>query len=248
MPKYFDFQKEITITKNDEKEKRDKTTIKDNIKPAGFYRLYLEIAQAVKYVHDKNVVLKDLKPDNILLNESLIDKEKLVFEGENDWGVVLADFGFSCLIKEGDEKSQECLEQRAGTLSYMPPEQLSIPARTTLKSDILALAKVIIWTSDISTIKAVYNNNIEINHNQLRTKLSESQTRFIPKVEEILLKMLSEEQNIRPSIDEFITKFENVCTDLAIENKYDYVICGHIHEPKMELVENENGKTTYLNL
>ena len=45
----------------------------------------------------------------------------------------------------------------------------------------------------------------------------------------------------------FITKFENVCTDLAIENKYDYVICGHIHEPKMELVENENGKTTYLN-
>ena len=52
--------------------------------------------------------------------------------------------------------------------------------------------------------------------------------------------------NVKSAV-KFITKFENVCTDLAIENKYDYVICGHIHEPKMELVENENGKTTYLN-
>ena len=52
--------------------------------------------------------------------------------------------------------------------------------------------------------------------------------------------------NVKSAV-KFITKFENVCTDLAIENKYDYVICGHIHQPKMELVENENGKTTYLN-
>jgi UDP-2,3-diacylglucosamine pyrophosphatase LpxH len=52
--------------------------------------------------------------------------------------------------------------------------------------------------------------------------------------------------NVKSAV-KFITKFETVCTDLAIENKYDYVICGHIHEPKMELVENENGKTTYLN-
>ncbi len=52
--------------------------------------------------------------------------------------------------------------------------------------------------------------------------------------------------NVKSAV-KFITKFENVCTDLAIENEYDYVICGHIHEPKMESVENENGKTLYLN-
>ena len=34
---------------------------------------------------------------------------------------------------------------------------------------------------------------------------------------------------------------------MAIENNYDYVICGHIHEPKMETVENAKGKTIYLN-
>ena len=45
----------------------------------------------------------------------------------------------------------------------------------------------------------------------------------------------------------FISDFENVCIELAIEKKYDYVICGHIHEPKIEPKHNQNGSTTYLN-
>jgi len=52
--------------------------------------------------------------------------------------------------------------------------------------------------------------------------------------------------NVKSAV-KFITNFENVCTELAIENQYDYVICGHIHEPKISLVENEKGRTTYLN-
>ncbi len=45
----------------------------------------------------------------------------------------------------------------------------------------------------------------------------------------------------------YINDFENVISDLAIENGYDYVICGHIHQPKMEYIENKHGKTMYLN-
>ncbi|MBP6557043.1 MAG: UDP-2,3-diacylglucosamine diphosphatase [Flavobacterium sp.] len=52
--------------------------------------------------------------------------------------------------------------------------------------------------------------------------------------------------NVKSAI-KFITNFENVCTELAIENHYDYVICGHIHEPKISLIETEKGTTTYLN-
>ena len=52
--------------------------------------------------------------------------------------------------------------------------------------------------------------------------------------------------NVKSAV-KFISNFENVCTELAIENKYDYVICGHIHEPKIELIENDKGKTMYLN-
>ncbi|MFV8372155.1 UDP-2,3-diacylglucosamine diphosphatase [Flavobacterium sp. LB2P6] len=44
-----------------------------------------------------------------------------------------------------------------------------------------------------------------------------------------------------------ISDFEKTATELAIEKKYDYVICGHIHEPKMIHKENKNGTTLYLN-
>jgi UDP-2,3-diacylglucosamine pyrophosphatase LpxH len=44
-----------------------------------------------------------------------------------------------------------------------------------------------------------------------------------------------------------ISDFETTATDLAIEKKYDYVICGHIHEPKMIEKSNKNGSTLYLN-
>ncbi|MEM8506523.1 MAG: UDP-2,3-diacylglucosamine diphosphatase [Bacteroidota bacterium] len=45
----------------------------------------------------------------------------------------------------------------------------------------------------------------------------------------------------------YINDFERVAAELAIENDYDYVICGHIHQPKKELFQNRHGKTTYLN-
>ena len=44
-----------------------------------------------------------------------------------------------------------------------------------------------------------------------------------------------------------ISDFEQTATELAIENNYDYVICGHIHEPKIIKKENKNGATLYLN-
>ncbi|WP_165750246.1 UDP-2,3-diacylglucosamine diphosphatase [Cellulophaga sp. Z1A5H] len=45
----------------------------------------------------------------------------------------------------------------------------------------------------------------------------------------------------------YINDFEKTAADLAIENGYDYVVCGHIHQPKKELYENKNGQCIYLN-
>lgn len=45
----------------------------------------------------------------------------------------------------------------------------------------------------------------------------------------------------------YINNFEQVAAELAIENDYDYVICGHIHQPKKEIINNKHGKTMYLN-
>lgn len=45
----------------------------------------------------------------------------------------------------------------------------------------------------------------------------------------------------------FVSDFEETAAELAIENNYDYVICGHIHQPQMRVVETKKGSCTYLN-
>ncbi len=45
----------------------------------------------------------------------------------------------------------------------------------------------------------------------------------------------------------FISDFETTAADLAIDNQYDFVVCGHIHEPKIEERKNKKGITTYMN-
>jgi UDP-2,3-diacylglucosamine pyrophosphatase LpxH len=45
----------------------------------------------------------------------------------------------------------------------------------------------------------------------------------------------------------FINNFEKTASDIAIDNGYDYVICGHIHQPEIREITTNKGKTTYLN-
>ena len=45
----------------------------------------------------------------------------------------------------------------------------------------------------------------------------------------------------------YINDFEKTAIDLAIENNFDYVVCGHIHQPTLNRVQTEKGITTYLN-
>ena len=45
----------------------------------------------------------------------------------------------------------------------------------------------------------------------------------------------------------WIADFEQTAAELAIEKKYDYIICGHIHQPQKRVIETKNGKVIYLN-
>ena len=54
-------------------------------------------------------------------------------------------------------------------------------------------------------------------------------------------------KNSVKSAVKFINSFEQTAADIAIENKYDFVVCGHIHQPEMREISNDQGKTMYLN-
>lgn len=54
-------------------------------------------------------------------------------------------------------------------------------------------------------------------------------------------------KNSVKSAIKYVNNFERTVGDLAIENGYDYVVCGHIHQPKKEIYQNRVGRCTYLN-
>ena len=45
----------------------------------------------------------------------------------------------------------------------------------------------------------------------------------------------------------WINNFEQTAAELAIEEGYDVVVCGHIHQPQQRIIKTEKGEVTYLN-
>jgi UDP-2,3-diacylglucosamine pyrophosphatase LpxH len=52
--------------------------------------------------------------------------------------------------------------------------------------------------------------------------------------------------NVKKAVSH-IQDFEQVAADIAIDQGYDYVICGHIHTPQKRIIKNKKGRVTYLN-
>jgi UDP-2,3-diacylglucosamine pyrophosphatase LpxH len=84
-----------------------------------------------------------------------------------------------------------------------------------------------------------YDNIFRLNRyiNQIRREYGK---------EDILISKYLKDK-IKDFIKAKIQDFEDIAIDIAIEEKYDYVICGHIHKPQMRAIEKENGSTFYLN-
>jgi UDP-2,3-diacylglucosamine pyrophosphatase LpxH len=48
-------------------------------------------------------------------------------------------------------------------------------------------------------------------------------------------------------IIKYVNNFENTAAEIAIENGYDYVVCGHIHQPQIKKIAVKDKEVTYLN-
>ena len=54
-------------------------------------------------------------------------------------------------------------------------------------------------------------------------------------------------KNSVKSAVKFINDFEQTAADIGISNQYDYVVCGHIHQPEMRELQIQHGSIMYLN-
>ena len=54
-------------------------------------------------------------------------------------------------------------------------------------------------------------------------------------------------KNSVKSAVKFINSFEQTAADIGISNGYDYVVCGHIHQPEIRTITNDMGSIVYMN-
>lgn len=86
--------------------------------------IYLDCARALKYAHDRNVIHRDIKPQNILIS--------------NDGKAKLTDFGIAA-SQEFDEDGLTKEGTMMGTPSYISPEQIQDTRGADKRADIYSL-------------------------------------------------------------------------------------------------------------
>eukprot|EP01063_Lacrimia_lanifica_P040238 TRINITY_DN905_c0_g5_i1.p1 TRINITY_DN905_c0_g5~~TRINITY_DN905_c0_g5_i1.p1 ORF type:complete len:1249 (+),score=355.34 TRINITY_DN905_c0_g5_i1:53-3748(+) len=74
-------------------------------------RYFIGTAQGLRYLHANNIVHRDIKPDNILIDENDVPR--------------LTDFGMSEMTERGDETSTQTSTDTKGTPAFLAPEELS---------------------------------------------------------------------------------------------------------------------------
>jgi UDP-2,3-diacylglucosamine pyrophosphatase LpxH len=52
--------------------------------------------------------------------------------------------------------------------------------------------------------------------------------------------------NVKSAI-KFINQFEKTAIEIAAQNNYNFVVCGHIHKPEIKSYDTHIGEVTYLN-
>jgi eukaryotic-like serine/threonine-protein kinase len=93
-------------------------------------RIMLEVARALSYAHERGVVHRDIKPDNILMSE------------DEDERVMVTDFGIARAVSDSGDSRLTATGMAIGTPAYMSPEQSMGEREIDGRSDLYALGVV----------------------------------------------------------------------------------------------------------
>ncbi len=155
-----------------------------------------QISLALQYAHEKKIIHRDVKPENVLLG--------------NNEDAILSDFGIAVLNVESHRQSRQDI---VGTLPYMAPEQIQgFPRRS---SDQYALAIMVYeWLCGSRPFTGKGFEQIALQHvGQLPPSLREKVPTISPAVEAVVLKALSKAPEERyATVKQFAEALEQIHT------------------------------------
>ncbi|MDQ2715051.1 MAG: serine/threonine protein kinase [Chloroflexota bacterium] len=164
--------------------------------PVVFLPYVKQIASALQYAHERKLVHRDVKPENMLIGY------------RND--ILLSDFGIALIAQTSQSQSTD--ETVIGTMSYMAPEQIQGKARPA--SDQYALAVVVYeWLCGAKPFNGSYVEVIS-QHLSAPPPLLHERIAIPPAAEQVILRALAKDPRQRfPSMQEFAE---------ALERAYQY--------------------------
>lgn len=192
--------------------------------------------------------LKSVKPERVILNGDIIDIWQFSkrYWPKSHMKVIKH---ITALISKGvevnyitgnhDEMLRKFVGFQLGTFSISNKELLELDGKKTwvFHGDVFDVTMQ--HSKYIAKLGAVgYDSLILLNSaiNFLASKFGRGPISMSKKI-----------KNSVKSAVKFINNFEKIAADIAIENAYDYVICGHIHQPEIKKIETPEGSVMYLN-
>jgi serine/threonine protein kinase/DNA polymerase III delta prime subunit len=153
-----------------------------------------QLADALQYAHNQNIIHRDIKPENFLLNE------------QQD--VMLSDFGLALFAPFPDQLS---LQGMAGTVAYSAPEQLR--GKPLFASDQYALAIVAYeWLCGQRPFQGTEANIIMQHMSSPAPRLRDKNPLITREAEEVILRALAKDPKKRyPRIQDFAQALEDAC-------------------------------------
>src|SRR2546428_6413003 len=155
--------------------------------------LYVQqVAAALQYAHDQQLIHRDVKPENLLLNE------------RSD--ILLSDFGLGMFARHTLSQS---IQQVAGTVFYMAPEQIQGKPRPA--SDQYALGIVVYeWLTGDPPFRGSLTEIVTQHLLTPPPSLRERVPTLSPVIEEVVLRALAKEPKQRfASVQDFATALEH---------------------------------------
>jgi len=192
--------------------------------------------------------LKSVKPERVILNGDIIDIWQFSkrYWPKSHMKVIKH---ITALISKGvevnyitgnhDEMLRKFVGFQLGTFSISNKELLELDGKKTwvFHGDVFDVTMQ--HSKYIAKLGAVgYDSLILLNSaiNFLASKFGRGPISMSKKI-----------KNSVKSAVKFINNFEKIAADIAIENEYDYVVCGHIHQPEIKKIETPEGSVMYLN-